>query len=120
MKTKIPLEHEEQKTLVQYLQLKKLFYFSVPNGAMLKGTPLQRAKQMVKLKSEGLIVGTSDLIVMLHNKILFIELKRIKGSTTSKDQKAFLEKVNKYPYAIGKVCKGANEAISFIEENITN
>lgn len=115
MKNIIPLEHEEQKALVQYCQLKKLFYFSIPNGAVLKGNAMQRARQMNKLKKEGLIPGTSDFVVMLPNYILFIELKRQKGSTTSKAQKDFLEEVNKFNYANGKVCKGAKEAIEFIE-----
>ena len=68
-----------------------------------------------KAKSMGKIKGTSDLIVLLESKILFIELKRLKGSVTSKEQKAFIEKVNLYPYAVGKICKGAVEAIEFIE-----
>lgn len=118
MPIKIPLESEEQQTLVQYCKLKKLFAFSVPNGSVLKGNKLQRAKQMARLKKEGLVVGVSDFVVMLPSKILFIELKRIKGSVTSDAQKDFIEKVNQYPYGIGKVCKGAKEAIEFIEENL--
>lgn len=115
MKNLTPLETEEQKTLVQYCQLKKLFYFSIPNGAVLRGNKRQRAMQMNKLKSEGLIVGTSDFVVMLPDYILFIELKRQKGSTTSKAQKDFLESANKFKYVKGKVCKGARAAIEFIE-----
>lgn len=114
--TKPPLESEEQQTLVRYCKVKKIFAFSVPNGSVLKGNKLQRAKQMARLKKEGLVVGVSDFIVMLPNKILFIELKRIKGSVTSEAQKEFIEKMKDYPYAVGRVCKGAKEAISFIEE----
>jgi len=114
----IPLETDEQKVLVKYLILKKIFYFSVPNGSVLKGNSRQRAIQMGKLKREGLISGTSDIVVLLPTKILFIEMKRTKGSSTSKEQKAFLEKVNLYPYAIGQVCKGAGEAMKFIEKNL--
>ena len=115
---KAALETDEQKMLVQYCKLKKLFAFSVPNGAVLRGTSLQRARQMNKLKAEGLLKGTSDYIVMLSNKILFIELKRTKGSTTSEEQKDFIAKVNQYPYAVGAICKGAKVAIEFIENNI--
>ena len=111
---KAPLEHEEQRSLVQYLKLKKIFYFSIPNGSVLKGTPMQRGRQMNKLKAEGLVVGASDILVMLPKQILFIELKRTKGSTTSSEQKSFLNKINEYPYAVGKVCKGCKEAIDFI------
>ena len=122
-------ETQEQQKLVQWLKLKKIFYFSVPNGSVLKGNPLQRAKQMNRLKSEGLIVGTSDIVVMLSNKILFIELKRAKkvlksgklstsNSVTSKEQLKFLESVNEFGYAIGNVCYGFNEAKELIEEVI--
>lgn len=114
----VPLETEEQKTLVKYLQLKKLFYFSIPNGAVLKGSKLQRAIQMAKLKKEGFIVGSSDIVVMLPKKILFIELKRQKGSATSQEQKDFIKKVDTFPYAIGAICRGAKIAIDFIEENL--
>jgi len=38
---KAPLETDEQRVLVKYCKLKKLFAFSVPNGAILKGTPLK-------------------------------------------------------------------------------
>lgn len=117
MKNLSPLETDEQKTLVKYCIAKKLFYFSVPNGSVLKGNAMQRGRQMNKLKSEGLIVGTSDLIVMLPTKILYIELKRVKGSTTTKEQKDFITNVSKFSYAVGRVCKGAKEAIEFIEEN---
>ena len=112
---KAPLEHEEQRTLVQYCKVKKLLAYSTPNGAMLKGNKLQRARQMNKLKAEGLLIGVSDMTILLPNKILFIELKRVKGSTTSQAQKDFIDKVNQYPYAVGSICKGAKEAIEFIE-----
>lgn len=113
-------ETQEQKALIQWLKLKKIFYFSVANGAVLRGNAMQRARQMNKLKSEGLIVGTSDLIVMIKDKILFIELKRVKGSTTSQAQKDFVTKVDKFTYAVGRVCKGAKMAIEFIEEYLND
>jgi len=119
---------EEQQKLVQWLKLKKIFYFAVPNGSVLKGNALQRAKQMERLKSEGLVPGTSDIIVMLQEKILFIELKRAKkvlksgklstsNSTTSEAQKDFIEKVNKFHYTDAKVCYGFNDAMEFINGN---
>jgi len=126
-----PSETIEQKKLVQWLKLKKLFYFSVPNGSVLKGNPLQRAKQMARLKSEGLIVGTSDIFVMLPNKLLSIELKRsrktlksgklsISHTKTSDEQKKFLERIHELDYAIGSVCYGCAESIKFIESELSN
>ncbi|MCW8932201.1 MAG: VRR-NUC domain-containing protein [Gammaproteobacteria bacterium] len=123
-------EELEQQKLVQWLKIKKLFYFAIPNGAFLSGTPLQRAKQMARLKSAGLVVGASDIVVMLPNKILFIELKRPKkilksgklstsNSTVSLEQKKFLQAiVDNFEYAEATVCYGFNEAREFIEWHI--
>jgi len=122
-----PNESTEQQKLIQWLRLKKIFHFSVPNGSVLKGTPLQRAKQMARLKKEGLVVGVSDVVVMLPNKILFIELKRarktlksgklsISHTKTSPEQLKFLESVvENFDYADGFVCYGAKQAIEYIE-----
>lgn len=124
--TNPPLETFEQQNLVKWLRLKKLFYFSIPNGSVLKGTPLQRARQMNKLKSEGLVDGASDIVVMLKDKILFIELKRAKKTLksgnlsvshtkTSDEQLKFLAKVDGFKYTDSSVCYGCAEAIDFIE-----
>ena len=113
-----PLEEDEQKVLVQYLRLKKIFHFAPMNENKHSFSNRGLAMKLeAKAKSMGKVSGTPDLIVMLDNKMLFIELKRVKGSTTSKAQKEFINKANQYPYAIAKVCKGAKEAIAFIEEN---
>ena len=47
--------------------------FSCPNG----GT--RNIVEAKKLKETGLMAGVSDLIVLLENKILFVELKIEKG-----------------------------------------
>lgn len=57
--------------------------FAIPNGAQLAGNASQRARQMNKLKSEGLKTGVSDLFLMVarggyHG--LFLEMKA-KGKT---------------------------------------
>ena len=120
-------ETEEQKKLVQWLKLKKIFYFSVPNGSVLSGNALQRARQMNKLKAEGLVVGCSDIVVMLSNKILFIELKQRKkvlksgklstsNSNTSTAQKQFLQHiVDNFDYADARICYGFDQAKEFVE-----
>jgi len=126
---KTPLETEEQQKLIQWLRIKKLMYWATPNGAVLKGSKLQRVKQMSKLKKEGLVNGVSDVIVMLPNKILFIEMKRQKKKLTtgkmsstsisvSDEQKSFLKKVNGFDYAHGIIAYGFNEAMEFIEKEI--
>ena len=126
---KLPTESIEQQKLIQWLKVKKIFHFAVPNGSVLKGTPLQRAKQMQRLKSEGLLVGVSDIVVMLPNKILFIELKRAKKTlksgklstshtTVSDEQKSFMKRVNEFDYADAYIAYGANEAMQIIQNNM--
>ena len=123
-------EAHEQETLVQWLRLKKIFHFA---PVLENNTHGQNRKWAmiaeVKAKKQGKIKGTSDLFVFLGEKLLVIELKRAKKllksgkyttshTNTSKEQKAFLERVNKYPYAIGRVCFGWNEAKEFIENHL--
>jgi len=115
-----PLEEVEQQKLVQWLRLKKIFHFAPMNENKQSFSNRKAAfKIEAKSKSMGKINGVSDLIVMLPNKILFIELKRARkrlksgklSSTLSKvsnEQKSFLNAINecfnKYAYAV--VCYG--------------
>jgi hypothetical protein len=115
----IPTEHEEQKTLCKYLDLKKIKYHSVPNANILSSLNKQMAvRVMQKLKREGLKKGTPDIVVFLPNKILYIEMKRIKASITSKEQIEWIEFINTLPYAKGKICKGSKVAIEFVENEL--
>jgi len=108
-----PLEDTEQKALCNYLRTKKLLFFSIPNG----GT--RNKKEAQTLKQTGLLKGASDLVILTDNKIIFLELKRRKGGYISREQKTFLEKVNKFDYAVGIVCYGYEDAIFQVEE-LTN
>lgn len=121
-------ESLEQQKLIQWLKLKKLFYFAPMNENQASFTNrIVAMKQEVKAKSMGKVKGVSDVIVMLPNKILFIELKRAKkilksGKTSishtkvSDEQKAFINSVNGFVYASAKICYGFNEAMEFIEK----
>ena len=109
---KVPSEHDEQVTLCQWLDLIGVTYFAVPNGSN-KSITAQR-----KFKAEGLKAGVPDIVCLLEGgKALFIEMKRRKGSTTSKEQKEWQERL----HALGfdaYVCKGASEAIAVIEKHL--
>ena len=107
-------EHNEQVILCRYLDFKGLLYFAVPNGIFLKDKPTA-FKIIAKMKAEGLKKGVTDLVVFLKDKILFIEMKT-KTGTTSEEQKNWIEKINKYPYAKAVVCKGFEEAKKIIEK----
>jgi hypothetical protein len=126
----IPLEIDEQKKLVKWLQIKKIFFYS--NVSENNTYKQDRKYAMIaeqKAKSQGKLKGVSDITVLLPNKILFIELKKQgkklkngnishSNSKVSDEQIAFLEKVNSFDYAIGKVCYGFDDAKNFIEENV--
>lgn len=114
MRNLTPSEHAEQCTLIQwfddnYAPLKGRL-FAVPNGG-------KRSKsEAVKLKREGVRAGVPDLMLPVarhgyHG--LFIEMKRLKYSSTSKEQKDWHEFLTKQGYKV-VVCKGherAQEAI---------
>lgn len=110
-------EHEEQSVVVQYLKLKKIPYYAVPNGSFLAGDKMRRVRQMARLKKEGLQTGVPDLVVLLPSKALYIEMKRTKGSTTSKEQKEWIVLLNCLSYCEAVICKGAKEAIECIKAN---
>ena len=84
-------ENKVQQEIVQYFR--KNYYgkgiiFSVPNersgGYM----------AMKDLLQTGLLSGVSDLVIVLHNKVMFVELKNAKGKQSDK-QKRFEEGVKK-------------------------
>jgi len=60
--------------------------FSVPNGG--SRNPIEA----MKLKKTGTLAGVSDLIIMITNRIIFLELKTEKG-IQSEVQKNFQNKV---------------------------
>ena len=122
-----PTEREEQMVLIDWLRYNNIFHFAPMNEN--QGSFTNRKVAMIqeaKAKRMGKIKGTSDLIVMLPNKILFIELKRsakvlkngkqsVTHTKVSDEQKSFLKTVNGFEYAEGVVAYGAREAIEFIE-----
>lgn len=96
----------------RWLDIKKLYYFAVPNG----GT--RNMLEAVNMKKQGVRAGVSDMVVFTNDKILFVEMKRRdpKLSKTSKEQIIFIDKANAYPYADARICFGFDEAISFVGE----
>ncbi len=130
MDKQIPIEADEQKCLVQWLRIKNIMHFDPVNE---NNTYKQNRKFAMiaeqKAKAMGKLKGVSDIVVMLPNKILFIELKRrkkvlrngsfsISHTKVSKEQYAFLTEVNKFNYSASALCYGWEEAKNFIMENI--
>ena len=115
---KLPSEHVEQVNFVNWVKYNypKIRLFAPPNGAHLNGTPKQKAMQMNKLKAEGFSPGVPALVI--PNLFLFIAMKNIKGSTTSKDQLEWREHLIECGYT-AEICKGAAEAKEVFLKTLT-
>lgn len=126
MDRSLPTEAEEQKCLVQWLNIKHINHFAPINENNHSKLNRQFAiKNEAKAKAMGKVPGVSDIVVFLENKILFIELKRkkkvLKGgglsishTKVSDAQYDFMTMVNKYDYAESTICYGWEEARDFI------
>ena len=112
MRQIIPSEHDEQVSLMQwciasqgkYPKLKRIF--AIPNGG-------QRHKAVAaKLKAEGVRKGVLDICLPVPSMLyhgLFIEMKRLKGSYATKEQKEEVAELRADGYR-AEVCKGWEEA----------
>lgn len=80
-KTSTPLETSEQQIIVAWLRMRQIRFFSVPNGAVLGGQ--NRFALLAKLKSEGLLPGAPDLVLIdpapIDGKHVVVEMKRQAG-----------------------------------------
>lgn len=130
-KLPVPSEHQEQKTLFEWLQrvavrecpLVEYLVFAVPNGAKLGGNERLRTIQMSQLKAEGFLPGVSDVLCLIPSSgyhFLAVEMKKrnrqnektngfITGGV-SESQREFLAAVNQAG-GLDVVCYGADEAI---------
>lgn len=117
----IPSEFSEQTALVQYLELNGFKFSKLAQETFTKSW-----KVKMNNKISGLRPGVPDLIVIIPAnwrtakkvKLLFIEMKRMKQSTTSEAQKEWLFSLNLVDGVTTRVCKGYEEARAFIEEEV--
>ena len=88
-------EHIIQRQIVEYLKIKKILVFAVPNG-FYSGiqNKIAKSRYINKLKAEGYMPGVSDLIVVLPKRTVFIEVKAEKGKQ-QKSQEIFEKEVKK-------------------------
>lgn len=111
----IPTEHEEQQAFCEYLDVRRIKYFAIPNGFYTSEKNKSKKFGLIsKFKKEGMKKGTPDMVVFLPHKILFVEMKRKKGGVLSADQKQWIEYINTLDYASAVVCRGKDEAIKEI------
>lgn len=118
----VPLESEEQIAFVQWCRLNSIIVHHSP----LEFNSSSRAVKVraIKMKKMGASKGFPDLLIFIpvrgitghidSYQMCAVEMKRIKGSTTSPEQKEWLKilELAGIPCAI---CKGAEKAIDFVK-----
>lgn len=119
-----PTEYQECVTLASYLQLlhnqgKVLEYAHIVNELSLNRRAGQKPNMayLNKRKAEGWRGGVPDYLVVLKNKVIFIEMKRQKGSVISDNQKSWLQALTKAGVK-AKVCHGFEAAKEFINQQM--
>ena len=108
-------EHIEQVRLVNWFRdnFKEPDYiiFAVPNGGK------RGIKEAKRLKDEAVKSGVSDLIILTHGKVIFLEMKKLNGKLSDK-QKEFNDNVE-YLGFISIVGYGASDASEKILKELT-
>jgi hypothetical protein len=120
-----PTEEEECITFVQWLRLKGIPHHHVANesrsssrNAMIRGAKLKRMGQSKGVWDYEVFVpvyGGDEKII--RYKELRIEMKRIVNGRVSEEQKMWGDIYEKSGIPC-RVCKGAGEAIDFVEQYI--
>lgn len=110
----IPSEDEEQVKVVVWLSKHNKLFYAVPNGGK------RGQREAIRLKAGGVRPGVPDLCVPMPSPDgryhgLYIEMKRIKKSTTSEYQEYWIEQLTAMGYK-ALICKGAAEAIAVCKE----
>ena len=105
---KSPSESSEQISFVLWFKFNypDVTIFSIPNGGS------RNKAEAMKLKKEGILAGVSDLFVPEWR--LWIEMKRIKGGTVSKEQKSFMIEMERVGYQC-YVARGFEQAKEVID-----
>jgi len=110
-------EHQVQKAIAQYLDLRKVCWFAVPNGG-------QRNKIVAaKLKAEGVKAGVPDICVIHDGQVYFLEVKKPKTAnsgkgTLSKPQKEFIARIEEAGGEVAVVYSVADVIEQCIDWNI--
>lgn len=113
--TKLPCPSEAQEgdILVAWLRLKGLAFTHIANET--GGSP-EAFRRAIRVKRQGVSKGFPDYCIALPGVgVLFIELKRVSGSSTSQEQKDWVAVLNECPGTAAHIAKGARAAISIIE-----
>lgn len=107
------MKHEEskiQQSAVMWfkLQFPHLVIFAVPNG----GT--RNKVEAAIMKSEGILAGVADLVLVGMGKVVFVEMKTPKG-TQQDTQKEFQRKVQRLGHEY-HICRSIEDFMQVCKE----
>ena len=110
-------EYNECCTLAEYLEALKrqgrvLQFTHVPNETYTKSW-----SQKIKNKKQGVKKGVPDYMILFPERLIFIEMKRVKGGTVSPEQKEWLANLTSLGF-VAVVCNGFDEAKKVIDQYI--
>ena len=121
--TNVPLEEDEQRAFVTWCHLNGIYVHH--SGNEIGGSIRAMKTRAIKMKQMGTSKGFPDLLAFIPitgvddeidaYQMLAIEMKRLKGSTTTREQKEWGEILEKAGIPF-RVCKGAEKAIEFVNE----
>lgn len=116
-------EAEEQRAFVSWCALRGIICHH--SGNEIGGSSRALKIRAINMKRMGTSKGFPDLLVLVPitginghidaYQMLAIEMKRKKGSTTSKEQKEWLKRLEMAGIP-ARVCKGCDAAIDFVNE----
>jgi hypothetical protein len=109
-KTNMLTEYEECVLLADYLRAMKIPFSHLAQSTFTKSWGVK-----IKNSKMGVNKGIPDYIIFLKNKLLFIEMKRVKGGVISQEQTDWLKRINSVDGCLGVVCKGFDEAHKIIK-----
>jgi hypothetical protein len=114
-----PLEYHECVSLAQYLAILERQGRVIVYSHTAQETFTKSNIQKLKNKRMGVKPGVPDYIVVTKDRVLFIEMKRVKGEKPRETQIRWLEAV-RGKLAVSKCCYGFDQAKEFIESNLSS
>jgi len=114
----IPTEDEECLALVDYLELLKSMGKIVVFTHTANETYTKSWKQKARNTAQGVRAGVPDYVIVTLKRVLFLEMKRTKNSSTSSFQKGWNKSINATENGRAAICHGFDEAKEWLDENI--
>lgn len=116
-KLPVPLEADEAKTLMEYMQTRNLKFTHIRNETGFSDARGEIRNFRALLDYQlGVSPGFPDFCIVLpHVGLLIIELKRRTGGTVSPNQRNWIDALNTVPGVQAEACEGADASIKFIE-----